>query len=557
MGSFIQAAAGKKPCDTLFTNARVFCPFTGEWEENASFAVKDGRVTGFGTYTAKQTIDLRGKRVLPGLIDAHVHIESSLLTPAEYARVVIPHGTTTVFADPHEIANVAGITGLRYMLQERSKVALDIRLMLPSCVPATPLDRGGAVLSCRDLAPFIEEEGVAGLGEVMNVPGVLAEDADLLCKIGLSPVVDGHAPLLSGKALCAYIAAGIQSDHECTNAREAAEKLRRGMYIMLREGSTEKNLSALAAVVTPATAPRCCFATDDRHADTLAEDGHIDDGIRKAVDAGIAPEAAYRMATLSAAERFGLNDRGALAPGRRADFCVLDDTGPCTVTDTYILGVRWTDPGYRPPDVLHVPFSCAPLTEASIAIHGSGTARVVGLVPGQVLTHERSAEVDGASLPDPSRDLLKLVVCDRYRSGGCGVGIVNGFGIRDGAIAASVAHDSHNLIAVGSDDAAIIRAAGMVIAADGGMAAVSGSSSAFLALECGGLMSSLPYEEVAASLRSLEACIRTTGCIDNPFMYLSFCALTVIPEIRVTERGVFDVGAFADVPLFYSAPNNR
>lgn len=553
MTSFIQAAAGKEPCDTVFTNARVFCPFTGEWEDNASFGVKDGRVAGFGTYAAERTIDLRGKRVIPGLIDAHVHIESSLLTPAEYARAVCPHGTTTVFADPHEIANVAGAEGLWYMLRERSEVLPDIRLMLPSCVPATPLDRGGAVLSCRDLAAFTEEEGVAGLGEVMNVPGVLMEDPDLLCKIGLFPVVDGHAPLLSGEALCAYIAAGIRSDHECTGDAEAAEKLRRGMYIMLREGSTEKNLRALAGVVTSATAPRCCFATDDRHADTLAEDGHIDDCIRRAVDAGIEPETAYRMATLSAAERFGLNDRGALSPGRRADFCVLDDAGPCTVTDTYIRGIRWTDPGYRRPDILHVPFSCTPLTKEAIAIRGSGTARVVGLVPGQILTRALSEEVDGAALPDPSRDLLKLVVCDRYRSAGCGVGIVKGFGIRDGAIAASVAHDSHNLIAVGSDDASIIRAADMVIAADGGMAAVSGSSSAFLPLECGGLMSSLPYEEVAASLRSLESCIRTSGCIENPFMYLSFCALTVIPEIRVTERGVFDVGAFSDVPLFSSS----
>lgn len=550
MGSFIQAAAGMEPCDTIFINANVFCPFTGEWEENAVFGVKDGRIAGYGNYSAEEIIDLRGKRVIPGLIDGHVHIESSLLTPAEYARAVIPHGTTTVFADPHEIANVAGIEGLRYMLRQRAALPLDIRLLLPSCVPATPLDQGGAVLSCRDLAAFAGDEGIAGIGEVMNVPGVLAEDADLLCKIGLSSIVDGHAPLLSGEALCAYIAAGIQSEHECTGADEAAEKLRRGMYLMLREGSTEKNLSALAAVVTPATAPRCSFATDDRHADMLAEDGHIDDCIRRAVAAGIEPETAYRMATLSAAERFGLNDRGALAPGRRADFCVLDDDGVCTVADTYIQGVRWTDPGYRRPDVLHVPFSCAPLTKEAIAIHGSGTARVVGLVPGQILTHTLAEEVEGASIPDPARDLLKLVVCDRYRSAGCGVGIVKGFGIKDGAIAASVAHDSHNLIAVGSDDESIIRAAEMVIASDGGMAAVSGDTSAFLPLECGGLMSSLPYGEVADSLRSLEACIHSAGCIANPFMYLSFCALTVIPEIRVTERGVFDVGAFSDVPLF-------
>ncbi len=496
MTSFIQAAAGKEPCDIFFVNARVFCPFTGEWEDNTSFGgVKDGRVAGFGTYAAEQTVDLRGGNASsPGLIDAHVHIESSLLTPSEYARAVIPHGTTTVFADPHEIANVAGTAGgaevyVAGAFPNSAGYPADASVL---CAATPPLDRGGgAVLSCRDLSAFVGEEGIAGIGEVMNVPGVLAEDPDLLCKIGLSAVVDGHAPpLLSGENLCAYIAAGIQSDHECTTAAEAAEKLQRGMYIMLREGSTEKNLGALAAVVTPATAPpRCCFATDDRHADMLAADGHIDDCIRRAVAAGIEPETAYRMATLSAAGRFGLNDRGALSPGRRADFCVMDDHGPpCTVTDTYIQGVRWTDPGYRRPEILSVPFSCAPLTEESIAIHGAGKARVVGLVPGQILTRELSEEVDGGViLPDPSRDLLKLVVCDRYRrGGGCGVGIVNGFGIRDGAIAASVAHDSHNLIAVGSDDASIIRAAERVIAADGGMAAVAGNTSAFLPLECGG-----------------------------------------------------------------------
>ncbi len=545
----IAAARGVEPADSVYTNCEIFNPFACEWE-HVSLAVKDGLVVGIGDYTGRREIDCGGGRIVPGLIDAHVHIESSLLTPAEYARLVLRHGTTTVVADPHEIANVCGAAGIDYILAESRATPLDILLMLPSCVPATPMDMGGAVLTADDLRPFVGRDGVVGLAEMMNVPGVLAGDEDVARKLDLFRVVDGHAPLLSGKDLNAYVYAGIDSDHECTQFSEAREKLLRGMYIMMREGSTERNLRELVPLVDACTAPRCCFATDDRHADMLLSAGHIDDCIRKAVSFGCEPELALRMATLSAAERFGLHDRGALAPGRIADFCILDDSETFRVARTFKRGIEVVDPGYRPPAAVRRPPVVRIPGPDDLAIAGEGIARVVGLVPGQIVTEDLRFAVAGASLPDTGRDILKVVVTDRYRGGGSGVGLVHGFGLRTGALASSVSHDSHNIVAVGADDDATIRAIGEVVRLGGGMAVVSDEAVTSLPLDCAGLMSTLPYEEVARRLADLEERARSLGAVANPFMYLSFLALTVIPHLRVTERGVFDVDAFADVPLF-------
>lgn len=512
--------------------------------------MKDGYVVGIGEYEGKREHDLSDTFVVPGLIDAHVHIESSLLAPAEYARLVLRHGTTTVIADPHEVANVCGAPGIDYMLAEGALTPLDILVMLPSCVPATPLDAGGAVLTAADLARFHGREGVVGLAEVMNVPGVLFGDEDLRAKMDLFEVVDGHAPFLSGKDLNAYICAGVQSDHECTALSEAREKLLRGMYVMIREGSTERNLRDLLPLVDACTAPRCCFATDDRHADMLASEGHIDDCIRKAVDYGLKGELALRMATLSAAERFGLHDRGALAPGRLADFCVVDDPGRFEVLATFKRGVEVADPGYRPPACPKAPLHARVPEPHDIRIAGRGEARVIGIVPGQITTRGLRCSVDAAGVPDLGRDILKAVVTDRYRASGSGVGLVHGFHLQEGAIAGSVSHDSHNIVAVGVGDTDIVRAVGEVARLGGGLAVVSGDDVTVLPLECAGLMSALPYDEVVRRLAALEEHARRLGAIANPFMYLSFLALTVIPEVRVTERGVFDVGAFSDVPLF-------
>jgi adenine deaminase len=547
----LDAARGLVPADIICKNAGIFNPFTCSWE-TGMLAIKDGIVLGIGEYSGKTVYDFKGLYIVPGLVDAHVHIESSLLTPREYARLVALHGTTTVVADPHEIANVAGTAGLEFMLAEREGAAVDIRYLLPSCVPATPAEAGGATLDAAALRPFTEREGVLGLAEMMNVPGVLAGDPGIKEKLALSPVRDGHAPLLSGKDLNAYILAGLQSDHECTTLAEAQEKLERGMYIFIREGSTERNIAALIPLVSPATVSRCCFATDDCHADLLMESGHIDRCIRKAVECGLSPELAIRMATLSPAERFGLSDRGALVPGRRADFCIIDDPHRFTVKKVFRGGVEVP---VSKPAVTEVPpesFDCTTPSAQSIRITGSGTARVIGLVPHQIITGQLEFAVDALALPDLGRDILKVVVVNRYRPGTCGVGLVHGFGFSGGAIASSVSHDTHNVIAVGTSDPEILWAIDEVIKVRGAMVAVRGNTRTILPLDCAGLMSTLPYPQVAARLADLHRTTALMGGIEDPFMYLSFLALTVIPSLRITDHGLFDGMAFRDVPLFIS-----
>lgn len=545
------AARGMTPADTVYRHADLFNPFTCEWELS-DFAVKDGIIVGIGTeYHGIRERNLSGAYVIPGLIDAHVHIESSLLAPPEYARLVARHGTTTVIADPHEIANVAGAKGIDYMLAGRAGAPVDLLFMLPSCVPATPADIGGATLAAPDLAPFVGREGVIGLGEMMNVPGVLAGDPGIRDKLALMPIRDGHAPQLSGADLNAYVLAGLTSDHECTSRAEAEEKLRRGMYIFIREGSTEQNIPALISLVTPANVSRCCFATDDCHADLLESAGHIDRCIRRAVECGLDLELALRMATLSAADRFGLHDRGALAPGRRADFCIVDDLEKFVVKQTFSRG-KPTDtfipaqlPAF-PPTV-----ACTAPSPDMIRLDGSGTARVIGIVPHQILTESLRYPIAATGIPDTGRDILKVVVCNRYHpTDTCGVGLVHGFGFMHGAIASSVSHDAHNIIAVGCSDPEILAAMGAVTGAQGGMAAVDAGEVTLLPLDYAGLMSTLPYDNVVARLEKLHAVTRQMGGIADPFMYLSFLALTVVPSLRITDRGVFDCTAFHDVPLF-------
>jgi adenine deaminase len=457
-----------------------------------------------------------------------------------------------VVADPHEIANVAGTAGLEFMLAGREGAAADILYLLPSCVPATPTEAGGAILEASDLLPFMGREGIIGLGEMMNVPGVLAGDPGIGEKLALSTIRDGHAPQLSGKDLNAYILAGLQSDHECTTRAEAQEKLERGMYIFIREGSTERNIAALIPLVSPATVSRCSFATDDCHADLLEESGHIDRCIRRAIENGLAPELAIRMATLSPAERFGLTDRGALVPGRRADFCVIDDPRRFKVKKVFYRGREITVS--KPAGIVIPPesFHCTTPSAASIRLTGSGTVRVIGLVPRQIITEPLEYTFDAETVPDLGRDILKVVVVNRYRPGPCGVGLVHGFGFSGGAIASSVSHDTHNIIAVGTSDPEILWAIDEVIKARGAMVAVKGNTRTILPLDCAGLMSSLPYPQVAARLADLHRTTGLMGGIADPFMYLSFLALTVIPSLRITDRGLFDGVAFRDVPLFMS-----
>jgi len=546
----IGPALGQEPVDTLFTNACLYDPFTCSWTET-DIAISNGWVVGTGKGYGGGTIhDLGGKRVIPGLIDAHVHIESSLLVPAEYARVVASHGTTTVIADPHEIANVCGARGIEYMLNEREGLPVDILFMLSSCVPATPLDTGGASLPARDLQVFTGRDGVIGLGEMMNVPGVLEKDPGVWEKLALFSLRDGHAPLLSGRALNAYICAGLQSDHECTGTEEARARLERGMYIFIREGTTERNLHALLPLASPSTAPRLAFATDDRHADILCRDGHIDDCIRKSLEYGLDLETALRMATLSPAERFRLDDRGAIAPGRRADFCILDDGKVFSIKKTYSRGNLVSIYPKKDSLPLPSPMEATVPRVQDLAIRGHGTGRVIGIVPGQILTEALTIDVEGERIPDTDRDILKVVVCSRYRKGMTAVGLVHGFGMHAGAIAGSVAHDAHNLVAVGADDVSIREALLPIIRSGGGLAASDGKTTTLLPLECAGLMSLLPAEDVASRLGALHERAEMLGAVPGSFMYLSFLCLTVIPHLRITERGLFDVGKFQDVPLF-------
>ena len=545
----LDAARGHTPADCIFKNAVIFNPFTCSWERG-TLAVKYGLVLGIGNYSGKAEYDVSGSYIIPGLIDAHVHIESSLLVPSEYVRLVALHGTTTVIADPHEIANVAGLPGIDFMLAARTGAGPDILYLLPSCVPATPSETGGALLTARDLGQYKRRSGVLGLGEMMNVPGVLAADPGIGKKLRLFAIRDGHAPLLTGNDLNAYIFAGLQSDHECTIRDEAEEKLRRGMYIFIREGSTEQNIADLIGLVTYKNVSRCCFASDDCHADTLFEKGHIDHCVRRAIACGLEPELALRMATLSAAERFGLSDRGALAPGRRADFCIIDDPRACTIKKVFIGGKEVFPSQPQTRDTLSSSFLCPVPSADALRITGCGDARVIGLVPRQITTRSLVVDIDARHIPDVDRDILKLVVCNRYGNGRTGVGLVCGFSLKRGAISSSISHDAHNIIAVGTRDADIRKAIHTVIRSRGGMVTVAGKTTTILPLDCGGLMSTLPYPEVVKRLSALRAVTRRMGSIDDPFMYLSFLSLTVIPALRITDRGLFDVGESRDVPLF-------
>ena len=544
----------EKSADIVFRNGVVFNPFTCEWL-NEDFAVRDGIIIGTGrTYHGKKEVNLKSSYVVPGFIDAHVHIESSLLTPYEYARLVMQHGTTTVIADPHEIANVCGTIGIEYMLDAHEKQPLDIFIMLPSCVPATPLDDCAMTLTADSLRPFIDNDAVIGLGEMMNVPGVLSHDTEVMEKLSLTPIRDGHAPFLTGPMLDEYICSGMQSDHESVILDEGREKLQKGMFLFIREGSTERNLRTLLPLVNTCTSARCCFCTDDRHADMLFTDGHIDDCIRKAIDEGCEPELAIRMATLSPAERFGLFDRGAISPGRIADFCIINDTRRCNVERTYKRGDLISSEQFIPVQAQpahNYPFNAKIPSLEDIRIEGSGTARVIRIQEGQIGTKTEYLQLSDNDIPDIKRDILKTVVVSRYHPVKPGVGLVNGFRLTKGAIASSVSHDSHNIIAIGTSDEEILKAISTVIKHRGAMVARDGTSESSLPLSVAGLMSELPYEKVHNELLKLHAITQSCGSVQDPFMYLSFLALTVIPEIRVTTKGIFDVNTFTHLPVFF------
>ncbi len=549
----VEVAAGRKKADLVLKNADYVNVFCNELS-HGDIAIAGGLIAGMGQYEGETEVDVSGKLVLPGFVDAHIHLESSLVLPTEFARAVLPHGTTTVVTDPHEIANVMGAAGIEYMLQATEGLPVDVRVMLPSCVPAAPLDESGASLDFRAIDSFYAHNRVEGLAEMMNFPGVVGADTEVLEKIVAAQShhkkIDGHAPELSGNALNAYIAAGVYSDHECFRVEDAIAKLSRGQYIMIREGTAARNLDALLPLLTPKYYTYCMFCTDDKHPNDLLEKGHMDYIVRRAIRAGVDPIIAVKCASHHAARYFLLNNRGAVAPGFLADFVVIDNFQDFNILEVYKKGVRMFDgqrvADFPPPEVdpkleqrARDTFRVRHLTAADF--RESRPRGVLGLVPGEIVTRD-----DGyASAVDTATDTLKIAVVERHKNTGhIGVGYLRGYGLKSGAVATSISHDSHNIIVVGTNDADMADAANRVAEMGGGIVVLSGGETrAYVRLEIAGLMSGGVLSDVNWALEEAKAEAFRLGVHPgiDPFMTLSFMALPVLPALRLTTRGVFDV----------------
>ena len=554
----LAVARGEKPAELLFKNAQLVNVFSGEIHD-ADVAVDDGRVIGFGDYDAREIIDLEGAYLAPSLIDGHFHVESTMVTIPEFARAVVPHGTGAMVIDPHEYANVLGMDGIRYVLESSRNLPIDFFIMLPSCVPATHLETAGARFTADDLRLMIADDRIAGIVELMNYPGVFLGLESELAKIeaGRGKVIDGHAPGLRGKNLNAYALAGVRSDHESTELEEAREKLRLGMHLLIREGSTERNLEDIIALVTPQNSANCSFATDDKLPGDLVNEGHIDHSIRKAIRHGVAPVTAIQMGTINTARYYRLKNHGAIAPRFWADFIVFEDLAKFQIKRVYKKGVlvaengnylREKQPGteqprstmnlsYRAPDDFEV--RVPPGTSAN-------KIRVIEIVPHQIVTKEvleTPRIFDGQIVSDIERDILKLVVVERHRAtGNVGVGFVRGFGLKRGALGSTVAHDAHNVVVVGPSDSDIVAAIQALESMRGGQVAVAGGKiEAALPLPIAGLVSDQPLESVIEQIVELKAAAMRLGCaLDAPFMSLSFLSLSPIPALKLTDQGLVD-----------------
>lgn len=555
---WLQVARGEVPADLVLTGGRVFNVFTKEWLE-VDVAVTDGHVVGLGDgYRGERRLDLDGRYLVPGFIDAHMHLESSKLLVDQFARTVVPRGTTTVVVDPHEIANVLGSDGVHWLIDQCRDLPLAVYVMAPSSVPASTFESPRRPLTEGDLASQLRRRRVLGVAEMMNYPGVVAGDPVELAKLqtGLTDHVDGHAPGLTGKALCAYVAAGIRSDHEATTAAEALEKRRLGMWVLLREASNAHNLLDLLPMVREFGPDRCAFCTDDREPDVLVAEGHLDQMLRLAVAHGVRPEDALLMATLHPAQCHGLPDRGAIAPGYWADLVVLDDLSDFRPRQVLIQGREPAYPSIQVPEWVRQTVHLGPLPPSGFRIPApAGPLRVIGAVPGQLLTTEERMDAtvhEGLAVADPARDLAKIAVLERHHATGrVGVGFVTGTGLRRGAYASTVAHDAHNLVVVGVDDDDMASCARRLSELGGGIVvAEAGQVLDELALPVAGLMSERPAAEVAAALSRLQERLRERGVtIPAPFMALSFLALSVIPALKLTDRGLVDVSRGRLVPL--------
>jgi adenine deaminase len=557
LGRRIDQALGRSAADLVIKGARILNVATGTLDQG-DIAICDGWIVGtHDDYRGQREIDGHGRIAAPGFIDTHVHVESSLVTPFEFERSVLPRGTTTAICDPHEIANVLGLDGLRYFLAAAETLWMTLRVQLSSCVPATTLETSGARLEAADLLALSDHPAVIGLAEMMNFPGVLAKDEGVLEKLVAfeGRHVDGHAPLVRGYQLNGYLAAAIRTDHESTSFEEAEEKLRKGMVVLAREGSIAKDVRALAPLLSDLTWPSFAFCTDDRNPLEIAEEGHIDCAIRKAIGAGAPALAAYRAASFAAARAFGLFDRGQIAAGRRADIVLLDDLASCAVSQVICAGAVVEPAAFADrPGVAPVGYGSvrrAPVAAEVFAVPAAGASvPVIGAREHSLLTDHLTLALPqqgGWLLPDPAQGVHKLAVLERHGvNGNLGRGFVKGFGGLRGALASSIGHDCHNLIVVGDDDGDMAQAVNRLIELQGGAVAVAdGAVRAELALPVAGLMSDRPFEEVESSLKALRAASRAMGCgLTEPFLQLAFLPLPVIPHLKLTDKGLVDVDRF-------------
>ena len=549
----IAAAAGREPADLVLKNATFVNVFSNELS-TMDIAVAEGLIVGMGSYQGRSEVDCTGKIVLPGFLDAHIHLESSLVSPTEFVKAVLPHGTTTVVTDPHEIANVMGTDGIKYMLQATEDLPVDVRFMLPSCVPATPLDESGAILDYRAIDSFYDHPRVQGLAEMMNFVGAINGDEQTVEKIVAAQAhhkkIDGHAPDLQGNDLNAYIADGVYSDHECHDVKDAIAKLERGQFIMIREGTAARNLEALMPLLTGKYADRCMFCTDDKHPNDLLEKGHIDYIVKKAISLGADPITAVKVACHNAARYFLLNNRGGISPGYLADFVIIDNFQDFNIEQVYKKGVLMVDHGeiqdFPSPEIepylverAHKTFHVAALTAEDFA--EKRPRGIIGMVDGEITT----VDAGYSDRIDVEYDVLKIAVVERHKNTHhIGIGYIQGYGLKSGAVATSISHDSHNIIVVGTNETDMAAAVNRVVELNGGIVVWDGGQSvAEVPLAIAGIMSDEPLVTVNEKLETAKDAAHKLGVNPgiDPFMTLSFMALPVIPSLRITTRGVFDV----------------
>jgi adenine deaminase len=563
----IAAASKRKKADLVLKGAMVVDVFNVTTFQ-ADVAICDGMIIGVGDYEGEKEIELNGTYIVPSFIDGHVHIESAMVPPEEFSKVVLPHGVTTVIADPHEIANIGGLPAVQYMVEASKGLPLDVKMMAPSSVPATPFEHNGADLSAKEVSQLIRNGEVHGLAEVMDYPAVLKGEEEMVTKLLAAHendcVIDGHAAGLDETALNTYLTAGIRNDHEAVSSEEAKQRIKRGMYVLMREGTAAKDMEALIGSVTPYNARRFVFATDDKHLDELVEDGSIDASVRKAIKLGIDPIQALQMASLNAAECFGLKTKGAIAPGYEASFIVLSDLEKITIEAVYVKGEKVVEEGQlinevrdslQPPEFLLSSVRMKNWGPDALKLRlGSTIAKIIGVELGSIVTKSLCEEVtieDGLFKPSIEKNQLKLVVAERHHElGHFGVGIVKGISLKQGAIATSISHDSHNIIACGVDDESLTLAIKELERIQGGLVVVSkGKVLAALPLELGGLMSIAPHEVVMKQLKQVDRGLVELGYTgeSNPFLTLSFLALPVIPSLKLTDTGLFDVTTFSHI----------